>query len=166
MQSSTRVFVHQRDVISKSRTIHQHLFSDFSPFCSKVKEKGKQGRMKGLTLMQWTNLNWNNRSVFAHRYSVLCEKASSILQPLVGVTAGRHEGRRNTGEFQNFKNSPQVILFGLLFCLISLQCYYSIRTTFSRLLASKTYFKMKNSEVQKFNCNIFMAILTIRYQHT
>ena len=32
--------------------IHWHLFSDFSPFGSPVKEKGKQWRMKGLTIAQ------------------------------------------------------------------------------------------------------------------
>ena len=42
-------FGHERDIISKSRAIHQHLFSDFSPIHSPLKEKGKQGRMKGLT---------------------------------------------------------------------------------------------------------------------
>ena len=63
IQSSTHMFGHKRDVISKSRTIHQHLFSDFLPFRSPVKEKGKQGRMKGLTRTKWINLKWNNRSV-------------------------------------------------------------------------------------------------------
>ena len=71
MQSSTRAFGHYRDVISKSRTIHRHLFSDFSPFRSPIKEKGKQGRMKGHTRAQWINLNRNNRSVLANRYTVL-----------------------------------------------------------------------------------------------
>ena len=36
-------------VISKSRTIHRYLFNDFSPFPSPVEEKGKQGRIIGLT---------------------------------------------------------------------------------------------------------------------
>ena len=70
-QSSTRAFGHLHDVISESRTIHQHLFSDFSPFHSPVKEKGKQGRMKGLTIAQWINLNQNYRFVLACQYFVL-----------------------------------------------------------------------------------------------
>ena len=59
--------------ISINRTIHQHLFSDFSPFHSSVKEKGKQGKMKGLTMAQWINLNRNNRSVLALQYFVIWE---------------------------------------------------------------------------------------------
>ena len=54
-----------------SRTIRQDFFSIFSPFHSLVKRKGKQGRMKGLAIEQWINPNQNNRSVLAHRYSVL-----------------------------------------------------------------------------------------------
>ena len=65
MQSSTHAFGHEHNVISISHTIHQHLFSDFSPFHSIVKEKGKQGKMKGLTMAQWINLNRSNRFVLA-----------------------------------------------------------------------------------------------------
>ena len=71
MQSSTHTFGYERDIISISHTIHQHLFSDFSPSHSPVKEKGKQGRIKGLTMAQWINLNWNNRSLLALQYYVL-----------------------------------------------------------------------------------------------
>ena len=66
MQSSTHAFGDYRDAISTSYTIHRHLFRDFSPFHSPVKGKGKQGRMKELTIVQWINLNQNNRSVLAH----------------------------------------------------------------------------------------------------
>ena len=41
--------VQLHEVMSKSHTIHRCLFSDFSPLCSPVKEKGKQERVKGLT---------------------------------------------------------------------------------------------------------------------
>ena len=82
------------------------LQSDFSPFRSPVKEKGKQGRMKGLTRAQWINLNRNNRSVLASRYSVLWEKNGPILPPLVGLTAGREGGQQTKygwiSKFQNF----------------------------------------------------------------
>ena len=71
MQSSTRAFGHQRDVISISCTIHRHLFSDFSPFYSPVKEKGKQGRMKVLTMAQCIYLNRDNRYVLVCHYYVL-----------------------------------------------------------------------------------------------
>ena len=39
-------------------------------------------------MVQWVNLNRNNRSVIAHRYSALSEKAGLVLLPLVGLTAG------------------------------------------------------------------------------
>ena len=39
-------------------------------------------------MAQWVNLNRNNRSVMAHRYSALSEKAWPVLRPLVGLTAG------------------------------------------------------------------------------
>ena len=77
------------DVISVSHTTHRHLFSNFSPFHSPIKEKGKQGRKKGLTMAQCINLNRNNRSVLACWYSVLWEKIGPVLSPLVGLTTGR-----------------------------------------------------------------------------
>ena len=40
-------------------------------------------------MTQWINLNLNNRSMLAHQYSVLGEKAGPILLPLVGLTADR-----------------------------------------------------------------------------
>ena len=48
--------------------------------------------MKGLIMAQWVNLNRNNRSVIAHRYSALSEKAGPVLLLLVGLTAGRLAG--------------------------------------------------------------------------
>ena len=88
--------------MSVRRTIHQHLFSNFSPFRLPVKEKGKQWRMKGLTMAQWINLNRNNRSVLAHPHFVLGEKTGPILLPLVGFMTGRQAGRQNAGGFSNF----------------------------------------------------------------
>ena len=79
------------------------LQSDFSTFRSPVKEKGKQGRMKGLNMVQWINLNWNNRSVLACQYSVLWGKFGPILLLLVGLMAGWQDGRRNTDGFRDFK---------------------------------------------------------------
>ena len=45
--------------------------------------------MKGLAIVQWINLKWNNRSVLAHQYSVLAEETGPILLSLVGLKAGR-----------------------------------------------------------------------------
>ena len=95
------------------RTYHQHHFSDFSPFCSPIKGKERQWRIKGLTMVQWINLNRNNISVLAHQYSALWDKTGLILPLLVGLTAGRQAGRQNTG---GFWSSLQVKLFELLFC--------------------------------------------------
>ena len=39
-------------------------------------------------MAQWVNLNRNNRSVIAHRYSALREKAGPVLLLLVGLMAG------------------------------------------------------------------------------
>ena len=40
-------------------------------------------------MVQWINLNRNNRSVLVSRYSVLSEKIGPILPSLVGLIAGR-----------------------------------------------------------------------------
>ena len=50
--------------------------------------------MKGLTMVQCVNLNQNYRSVVAHGYSALSEKAGPVLLPLVGFIAGRLAGRQ------------------------------------------------------------------------
>ena len=50
-------------------------------------------------MAQWINLNQNNKSVLAHRYSVLGEKPGPILLPLVGLTGGRQAGKQNVGGF-------------------------------------------------------------------
>ena len=106
----------------------------FSPFCSPVKEKGKQGRMKGLTMAQWINTNQNNRSLLAHQHSVLWEKTGFILLPLVGLSSGscsREAGQQTKyGGFWFFKIVYRLNYSGFLFCLLSLLCYYSNRTAF------------------------------------
>ena len=51
------------------------------------------------------------------------KKIGPILPPLVGLTAGRQAGRRNTGGFQNFKTSIQVKLLGILF--VYNHCYFT-----------------------------------------
>ena len=81
----------QQKCLSINHTIHQHLFSNISPFHSLIKEKGKPWRMKGLTMVQYINFNQNNRSVLAFWYSVLWEKVYAILPQLVDLR-GRQAG--------------------------------------------------------------------------
>ena len=76
-----------------NHTIHRHLFRNFSPFHLPVKEKGKQGRMKGVTMTQCINLNRNNRSVLAHWYSVLWDKIWPY-PPTASGSYVRQEGRQ------------------------------------------------------------------------
>ena len=93
MQSTTHAFGHYCAIISISNTIHWHLFSNFSPFHSPLKEKGKQGRMKGLTMTQCINLNLNKRFVLVDWYSVLWQKTGPILLPLMDPMASWKAGR-------------------------------------------------------------------------
>ena len=82
-------------------------------------------------MVRWINFNQNNKSVLAHQYSVLAHQYS-VLWEKTGLTAGRQVGRQNMGRSRNIQNFLQVKLFGLLFCLILLQCYYCIRTAFQQ----------------------------------
>ena len=68
-------------------------------FYSPVKEKGKQWRLKGLTMAQWINFNQNNRSVLASQYSVLWEKLALFSYRSWVLWQA---GRPNTGGSQNF----------------------------------------------------------------
>ena len=43
----------------------------FSFFVLAVKEKVKQRRIKELTMVEWLNINWSNRSVVVHQYTSL-----------------------------------------------------------------------------------------------
>ena len=70
--------------------------------------------MKGLTMTQWVNLNWNNKSVIV-QYSVLSEKAGPMLLPLVGHTAGRLAGWlmkcRWISKFLKFSTGQTICIF-------------------------------------------------------
>ena len=55
---------HRHDVISISRTIYWYHISNFSFFSSPAKEKGKKWKMKGVNMVQWINLKWNNKAVY------------------------------------------------------------------------------------------------------
>ena len=66
----------------------------------------------------------------------------------MGLTAERQAGRRNTGGFQILKTSLQIKLFGLLFCLISLQFNKVFELHSVGFCQVKVYFKVC-FEVQK-----------------
>ena len=114
--------------------------------------------MKGLTKVQWINLNQNNRSVLTHQYSVLWEKTGPILPSLVNLTAGREAGpQTKCGWVSKF----------LKFFNYSGFYYHSNVTTelelhFSQLLSSKAYFKVF-SNVKNLVAIFFTSIPTIRH---
>ena len=90
-------------------------------------------------MAQCINRNQINRSLVAQWYPALRDKTGPTFLPLVGLTTDRQASkqavstqasRRNMGGFQKFLNSPQVELSRFLFCLILLQCYYSVTTVF------------------------------------
>ena len=133
--------------ISISHTIHRHLFSDFSPFRSPVKEKGKQGRMKGLTMAQWINLNWNNRCVSELIFCIL-RKTGPILLPLVGLAAGREAGRQADRLADEIQVGFEIlqILYRLNYSGFNFVYYHCNVATvlerhFSRLFSSKAYLR-------------------------
>ena len=68
-----------------------------------------------------------------------------VLLLLVGIMAGRQAGRQADEiqvSFKIFKILYRLKLFRLLICLISLQCYYSIRSAFQLALSSIAYLKV------------------------
>ena len=122
----------------------------FLSFYLPLKEKEKHWRMTGLTMVQCIYLNQNNICVTA---SLFCTVRKNW--PYLPTTTGSYS--RQAGQqikymcISNFWNSLQVKLFELVFCLISLQCYYSVRITFQLdfkpgtcliSYSSKAYFKV------------------------
>ena len=110
--------------------------------------------MKGLTKAQWINLNQNNRSVLAHRYSVLLEKTGPILPSLVGLRQGGRAADRMWVGFKIFK-----ILYRLNYSSFYFVYYHSNVTTvlelhFSQLSSSKAYFKVC-FKCEKFGSHFF-----------
>ena len=92
--------------------------------------------MKGLTIVQWINLKWNNRSVLARRYSVLAEETGPILLSLVGLKAGRQvvmQADKIQVEFKILKVLCS-LNYSDIFYLLSVRCYYSIKTAFQSAL--------------------------------
>ena len=88
-------------------------------------------------MVQWINLNRNNRYVLMH---------CPIILPLVGLMAGREGGSRLAGKMQmGYKIFK--ILYKLNYLGFYFVCYHSNVTTvlelhFSRLLSNKAYFKV------------------------
>ena len=56
-------------------------------------------------MVQWVNRLRNNIFVNPPPLPLLCEISGALHLAQPGLTAGRQAGRRNTGEFQNFRNS-------------------------------------------------------------
>ena len=63
------------------------------------------------------NVLQNKGFVFRQQSPILREKTGPLHLALVGLTAGRQAGRRNTAGFRNLENPLQVKLFGFLLCL-------------------------------------------------
>ena len=128
MKSSTCALGHYHDVISISRTIRWHLFSYISLFCSPVKEKGKQGRMKRLIMVQWINLNWNNRSVLRST-SIFCIGRQNWPYPPTTSGSYSRQGGREGGRpadktqvgFKIFKIFYRLNYLGFYFAAMLLQ---------------------------------------------
>ena len=67
--------------------------------------------MKRNSMAQWTNLHWNNSFVNWTQFPLLCEKSGVILLVLVGLTAGRQAGSRQSDEIrENLKSSTDRIV--------------------------------------------------------
>ena len=97
MLSCTYAFGHLNDIISISCDINTMHFSNFWHFCSPVKEKKKQWRIKRLTIAQWINLEEKNSNGSTSIYCIVRKTGpiSSMLVSLrqAGKQAGRHAGR-------------------------------------------------------------------------
>jgi len=68
-------------------------FTIFSLFYKGVEEKGKERRIKGMTMAQWINLLKNSSFVNKMQLPFLCEKSGAIALMLPGPMAGRLAGR-------------------------------------------------------------------------
>ena len=110
--------------------------------------------------MQWMNLNWNNRSVLVHWYSVLWEKTGPILPLLVDLMAGRRQtGRWNVSGFWSFYILYRLNYSGFYFVYYHYNVTTVLELHFSRLLSSKVYFKVFLS-VKNLVAIFFMSIPT------
>jgi len=67
-------------------------FASFSPFYTRVEEKGRKQRIKGKTMAQWIQLLWNNSFINQTRLPFLGEKSGAIALVLLGLMAGKQAG--------------------------------------------------------------------------
>ena len=109
--------------------------------------------MKRLTIVQWINLNQNNRFVLALRYPVLREKAGPIFQPLEVFAAGR-QADEIWVSFEIFKILCRLNYLGYYFVYYHCNVTTVLELHFSQLLASKAYFKVF-LKCKKFGCQFY-----------
>ena len=79
------------------------------------------------TMAQWMNLQRNSSFVNRMRFPLLYEKSGA---PSVGPTAGRPAVRQNSGRFQNFRISLQIVSLGFSWSLMKVQFCYSVTNGF------------------------------------
>ena len=77
-------------------------------------------------MVQWIDLHRNNSFVNRTQLPMLCKKSGVMLLVLVGFMTGRPAIRRNTGRFENFKNSLWIASVGFSRLSTKVQCYYSV----------------------------------------
>ena len=110
-----------------SHAIHHHLFSNLSPFCSPVKEKGKQWRMKELTMVHWINLKLEQICGSTLIFCIV-RKTGPILLLLVGLTAGSQAGWKESpwyiGLILNRNRSVLAYRYSVFWEKLALSFYY------------------------------------------
>ena len=93
------------DVINKAVSLLIHSLVSFSPCLRRYRRTRKDyDTIKGITMAQWTNVNWNNRFINPTPLPWMSEVSGAVHLALPGLTAGRQAGRRNAGEFRKFEN--------------------------------------------------------------
>ena len=60
--------------------------------------------MRRNSMVQWTNLHWNNSFVNGMRLPLLCEKFGAILLVLLGLTVAWQAGRPSDEIREDLKN--------------------------------------------------------------
>ena len=90
-------------------------------------------------------------------------KTGPLHLALVGLTAGRQAGRRNTAGFRNLENPLQVKLFGFYFVYSSAMLLIVLEVHFSLLFSNKADFRVCFVARKIRSPLFFMSIPTIRY---
>ena len=114
-------------------------------------------------MAQWTNLHWNNNFLNRTRLPLLREKSGAILLVLVGLKAGSPADRRNTGRFENFKNSVRISSVGFSWHFTKHSVIIVFPMYFSQFFQVK-YIVRRVIEVRKSGTPcFFMSIPTIKH---